>query len=150
MVGLSFNTTLLQRPATARLIGVGSTRHYGSRGSSCSSKGHLAIVSRLQAAGAEVSHSGWNALLYAAFEGHTDVCRFLLAKGAEIDAQAPNGATALMIASRQGHLETVRLLLWEDSDPQIRTDSGATALQWALKAGNSEIAKLLQQAGAKE
>ena len=74
----------------------------------------------------------------------------MLAKGAEIDAQAPNGATALMIASRQGHLETVRLLLWEDSDPQIRTDSGATALQWALKAGNSEIAKLLQQAGAKE
>jgi len=113
-------------------------------------KGHLAIVSRLQAAGAEVSHSGWNPLLYAAFEGNTDVCRFLLGKGAEIDAQAPNGATALMIASRQGHLETVRLLLWEDSDPRIRTDGGATALQWALKAGNSEIAKLLTQAGAKE
>ena len=113
-------------------------------------KGHLGIVSRLQAAGAEVNHSGWSPLLYAAFEGKTEVCRFLLKQGALIDARAPNGATALMIAARGGHLETVRLLLWEDADPGIKTDTGATALQWALKAGNTAVADLLKQADVKE
>ena len=113
-------------------------------------KGYLPIVTRLQAAGAEINHSGWNPLLYAAFEGKTAVCRFLLEKGAEIDALAPNGASALMIASRQGNLETVKLLLSERANPRIKTPDGVTALQWALKAGNSDIAALLKQAGAKE
>lgn len=113
-------------------------------------KGYLAVVGRLQAAGAEINHSGWNALLYAAFEGKTVICKFLLEKGANIDALAPNGASALMLAARQGHLETVRLLLWEHADPKIRTAEGITALQWALKAGNTDIVNLLKQAGVKE
>ena len=100
--------------------------------------------------GARINLAGWNPLIYAAWQGRTHVVKYLLEKGAEIDALSPNGISALMMAARGGHFETVKLLLWEVADPNIKGDSGSTALAWALKAGNTDIADLLRKAGAKE
>lgn len=112
--------------------------------------GSLEHVRLLVESGAKVNLSGWNPLTYAAWRGRTEVARYLLAKGADIDAVSLNGISALMMAARGGHFDTVKLLLWEVANPNIKSDAGATAMAWALKAGNTEIVKLLKQAGAEE
>ncbi len=111
-------------------------------------KGSLPVVELLYAGGAEINHSGWTPLHYCAWEGHVDVCRFLIAKKADVDARAPNEATPLMIAARQGQQEIVRILLAAGANPNLESDRGMTATQFALKAGNTDIAELLRKAGA--
>ncbi len=113
-------------------------------------KGHLPIVRLLIERGAEVNQPGWSALHYCATEDRVDVCKYLLQKGANIDALSLNGTTPLMMAVRGGNIETARLLLWEVADAKIKNDAGATALQWALKSGHTDLAALLRQAGATE
>ena len=50
-------------------------------------------------------------LHYAAYQGHEDVCKYLLSKGADINAQTASGCTALFFASQQGRASIVKLLL---------------------------------------
>jgi len=100
--------------------------------------------------GAEISHAGWTPLIYAAWQGKTEMVKFLLGKGAAIDAPGANGTSALMMAARGGHVDTVKLLIWEAANPNVKNDSGSTALSWATKAESKLIIDLLKQAGARE
>jgi len=43
-------------------------------------------------------------------EGHTEVVKLLLEKGAEVNARANNGFTALGEAKKKGHIDIVQLL----------------------------------------
>src|SRR5665647_1709331 len=129
---------------------LGARNRYGETALMFAAKSNLEMVKLLVERGAAINQTGWNPLIYAAWQGKTDVVKYLLEKGADIDALSPNGISALMMAARGGHFDTVKLLLWEVADPNIRSESGITALAWALKAGNTEIAELLKQAGAKE
>lgn len=131
---------------------VGARNRYGETALmlAAAQQGGLEMVKLLVARGAAINQTGWNPLIYAAWQGQTDVVKYLLEKGADIDAVSPNGISALMMAARSGHFDTVKLLLWEVADPNIKSDSGGTALAWALKAGNTQIGDLLKQAGAKE
>jgi ankyrin repeat protein len=113
-------------------------------------RGQLPVVQLLYERGAEINHGGWTPLHYCAFEGKAEVCRFLVAKQANVDARAPNRATALMIASRQGSEDIVKLLLAAGADANAEADRGGTPLSWALKAGNTDIGDLLKKAGAKK
>jgi ankyrin repeat protein len=113
-------------------------------------KGHLVIARLLVTAGAEINHSGWTPLIYAAFEGREETLKYLLEHGAEVNALAPNGSTALMVAARNGHIQTVKLLLEADADTDVKTSDGATALKWAREGLHPEIAELLRTTGAKE
>ncbi|HZV53798.1 MAG TPA: ankyrin repeat domain-containing protein [Rhodocyclaceae bacterium] len=112
--------------------------------------GNLPIVRRLVEAGADVATQGWNALHYAAFNGHVEVVQFLVSKGAALDMPAPNRQTALMFAARNGHLEVVKILVEADADMDMDDPEGNTALDIALKAGNSQIADYLRSEGAEE
>ena len=113
-------------------------------------KGQLEVVKTLHGAGAEIDHEGWTPLHYAAYEGHTAICKFLVDNRADIDARGANGVTPLMMAAMQGKIETAKLLVWEIADPNLRNAQGASALTLALKANHAEIAKLLRVAGGKE
>ena len=113
-------------------------------------KGQLEMAQLLVASGAEINHSGWTPLAYAAFGGHAQVVEFLIDKGADVDARAPNHATALMMAAKSGHAEVVKLLLEADADTDIKTADGITALKWAKESGHSKIKEMLQKAGARE
>ena len=100
--------------------------------------------------GAELNHDGWAPIHYAAFENHAEVIRYLVAKGADKDALAPNGYNALMFAARGGHLEAAKALLYEDANVRVKGPAGETALQIALKRNHAELAELLRRAGAVE
>ncbi len=68
--------------------------------------GDLRAVQRLSAAGAETNakESAYKgtALIWAVQKGHMEVVDFLLRRGANVHAQAINGATALIIAAQNG------------------------------------------------
>ena len=91
---------------------------------------------------------GFASLFIASQNGHLDVVRLLLQKGADKDKANNNGATPLYIASRRGHLEIVRHLLQEGADKDKGDNNGMTPLFFASSQGHLDIAKLLLLAGA--
>jgi len=110
-------------------------------------RGSLPMVERLVKARAMVNMPGWTPLIYAAFNGHHEVVRYLLAQGAQIDAQAENGFTALIAAARGGHEETIKLLLKQGANPNLKSDQGETAMDFALRGDNTLIFDHLRAAG---
>ncbi|WVZ95666.1 hypothetical protein U9M48_041400 [Paspalum notatum var. saurae] len=102
------------------------------------------------------------ALHFAAREGRTDVCRFLIdnlrlpvdPKDDDARQLTPEtasflhpGETPLIHATRQGHLHTAEYLLDRGADPSVATNLGATALHHAAGIGNMELMKLLLAKG---
>ena len=55
--------------------------------------------------------SGYTALQEAAENGHIKIVRFLLEKGAAVDAVSHKGNAALQWAADRGHLDIIQLLL---------------------------------------
>ena len=93
---------------------------------------------------AEINHSGWNPLTYAAYGGHLDTLRLLLSGGANINSITDNGSTALMMAVRGNHVDAVSLLLDQGADPAIKNEHGDNALVWAEKYNHSDMVKFLK------
>ncbi|MGH8772548.1 MAG: ankyrin repeat domain-containing protein, partial [Burkholderiales bacterium] len=112
--------------------------------------GHEHMVDALLKNNAKPNQPGWNALIYAAAKGETQIVRRLLEAGAKVNAVSPNGTSALMMAARGGHMETVLMLLGNDADIRLKNQAGGTALGWAMDSGNTDIAELLIKAGAEE
>src|SRR4029450_9512787 len=82
--------------------------------------GHLDLVKKLRARGAEINNAGWTPLIYAATGGHDPAVRYLLAEGADINATSPNGTTAVMMAVRENRASTLELLLAKGAKPNLR------------------------------
>ncbi|XP_062179888.1 uncharacterized protein LOC133884474 [Phragmites australis] len=88
------------------------------------------------------------ALHFAAREGRTDVCAFLIDQlGLPVDPKDDDGETPLIHATRQGHLHTAQYLLDHGANPSVATSLGATALHHAAGIGNIELMKLLLSKG---
>jgi uncharacterized protein len=87
--------------------------------------------------------------LAAAF-GHLPVARYLLEKGAQVNAAATNGTgyNALTGAVTGGHKEIVAWLLENSADPNYRYGPGYTPLLAAAANGHLEIVKALLLHGA--
>ncbi len=100
--------------------------------------------------GAELNPSGWAPLHYAMFSGSRDMTAVLIAKGAKIDAPAPNGQTALMLAVKFGKLELVQLLVEAGAKKDLADPDGLTAIGLAKKQDHSDIVTYLRKAGASE
>ena len=107
-------------------------------------QGCLQCVTALVQAGAEINPDGWTPLIYAAFEGHAGIVRFLLTLDIDVDAQSDTGFTALMAASRHNHLEIVKILLEHDADSSLTNQDNVTALDMAIKAGHSVMVTILK------
>ncbi|XP_020700699.1 ankyrin-1 [Dendrobium catenatum] len=90
------------------------------------------------------------ALHFAAREGKTEVCKYLLEElKLDADVRDDDGETPLLHASRQGHFQTVNYLLEQGANPSAASELGATSLHHAAGIGDIELLKLLLSKGVK-
>ena len=112
--------------------------------------GQLEVVKLLFAAGARMDTRGWTALHYAAFSGSPDIIRFLVLRGADKNALAPNSDTPLLLAVRNNKTDAAKALIDEHADLSYRDQNGLSVLALAKAKGEQEIVELLSKAGAPE
>ena len=92
---------------------------------------------------------GRTALMYAAFNGHTECVRWLLDRWAAVGARENVGRTALMFASSGPFPETAQLLLELGSNPNDADEyEGWTPLMFAAAEGQLEVVRVLLDSGA--
>ena len=106
-------------------------------------RGHTELVRKLIARDADVNKPGWTPLHYAATGGHLAVMKILLQEHAYINAESPNKTTPLMMAAEYGSTEAVKLLLEEGADPLMRNELGLSAVDFALRANRQDAADLI-------
>ncbi|MBD3582346.1 ankyrin repeat domain-containing protein [Flavobacterium selenitireducens] len=94
-----------------------------------------------------VNAEGYSPLILACYRSNNEVAKYLLEKGADIDALSGMG-TALMAAVVKGNQEMVRYLLEKKANPNLADQNGTTALLYAVMFKKHEIASLLVNAGA--
>ncbi|PON46106.1 N-terminal acetyltransferase A, auxiliary subunit [Parasponia andersonii] len=88
------------------------------------------------------------ALHFAAREGKTEVCNYLLEElKLDVDTVDEDGETPLIHAARQGHTVTAKFLLEHGADPSIASNLGATALHHAAGIGDIELLRHLISKG---
>jgi hypothetical protein len=110
-------------------------------------KGRLEWAQRLVQMGAAIRRPGWTPLHYAASaadQAQHQVAAFLLERGAEVDALAPNDTTPLMLAAGYGSEDTIRILLARGADITRRNARGLSAADFARYAGRDRLAQALQ------
>jgi ankyrin repeat protein len=104
--------------------------------------------------GASVHARGRNDLanqpLHAAAAGrHIEVCRVLVAAGADVNATQHGGSTPLHAAAEHGDVELAELLLSAGADPTARAQDGRTAIDLAEAAGHADLAARLREVAAR-
>ena len=92
------------------------------------------------------SQNGRRALNWAAINNRADAIRFLLARGAQIEATNFTGFTALHHAAEYGSLDATRVLLAAGADPKHTNLEGVTPLARARQEGHVDVAALLEAA----
>jgi len=106
-------------------------------------------VRMLVEAGAELENWGnlYTPLGYAAYRGRDDTVRYLLGRGARVNADAEgrviNVNTPLIMATMQGHRSTARYLLQAGADAGIRVKGGMTAYEFARRHNHSHMLQML-------
>lgn len=97
-----------------------------------------------------VSEHGHQALMLAAHQGHVEIIKLLIDKGANINGKHKiSGNTALIGAVFQGNKDIVKLLIEAKVDINLKNNDGKSALDMAKLQGNMEIINLLVVSGAK-
>jgi ankyrin repeat protein len=90
-----------------------------------------------------------NAFIYACIHNRIDAAKFLLEKGAQVNAIAPGfdfSGTALHNAALHGHRELVEFLIKRGADVNVKdTKIGSTAAGWAEYGGHPELKNYLAQ-----
>lgn len=90
------------------------------------------------------------ALIVSTEEGNIRLVRFLLHKGAKVNAFDSEGNTSLHEASAEGHVEIVRVLLRAGADCRVRNIYGSTPLELAEhSAEHAEVISRILQHWAK-
>lgn len=119
-----------------------------------SEKGFLSIVKELLRAGANPNIAtfmeGTSPLTTAAYHGHTEICKALIVKNANVNQADRLGFTPLYIASRQGKDGVVEALLEAGADVDKPACDNSTPLLIARVNEHLNIARMLQRAGADE
>jgi ankyrin repeat protein len=114
---------------------------------------HQEVAGWLLDAGAKVDEgaSGLTPLAFAVSSGNTEMMRFLVAHGADVNHGAKKGEqTALISAILAAQVDAVKTLIELKADVNTKMKDGTTPLKLARKGDQAEIAALLEAAGAKQ
>lgn len=112
--------------------------------------GKAEVTRILLDAGARIDTYTTNAFanqpLHAAAAGrHIDVCRLLVAAGADVNATQHGGYTPLHEAAQHGDAEMVELFLSAGADPTISVEDDGTPADLAEAAGHADVAHRLRE-----
>lgn len=92
-------------------------------------------------------NSGYTALHYAARNGYVDICKLLLSRGADIDAQTRSGkVTPLLKAAAAGKAATIKFLIESGAKVDAQDVDGQTALHKVIFNNHTDLAKMLLEA----
>jgi len=78
-----------------------------------------------------------------------DVMKFLISKGADVDAQDDSGESAIFLATERRDWKVVKLLLDNKASANLQTKYKDTPLHYAAWQADAKISDLLIAAGAK-
>jgi uncharacterized protein len=95
------------------------------------------------------NESGFTPLIIACYRNQVEAAKFLLSRGAEVNAPSPEGPVILG-ACYKGNIELTRLLIDNKADVNAANAAGTTALMYAALSGNVDLVKLLLNHGAKK
>jgi len=114
--------------------------------------GDLTRVKRFVEQGTDVNTKddqlNWTALHWAAFTDQQDIIKFLLVRGANVNAKGEFGSTPLHYAAAAGQRELVELLLANGAEVDAKSNSDDTPLHSAANRGARDIVALLIASGA--
>lgn len=97
----------------------------------------------------DVKEKGYTPLQLAEFaSGHNKIIQYLVAHGADVNAQGATGATALFFAVLRDQGDDVKFLLAHGANPNITEAYGDTPLVCALQLGYVSLVKPLVEKGA--
>ncbi|GMH36789.1 hypothetical protein BSKO_04662 [Bryopsis sp. KO-2023] len=91
---------------------------------------------------------GSTPLILAAANGHSQIVKFLLKHGADIEAKDDLGYTALLEAALWGETEVVKALVKNGAEVDVSSGVGSKPLFVAAKGGHLEIVEVFLHAGA--
>lgn len=116
-----------------------------------SANGHVGIVEFLLQRTAldpsSTDENNWTPLHWACRNGHAEVVKALLSRGASIDARDNIGRTSLNRAVRIGSLDIVQKLLQAGASPVSCDSSGMSLTHFAAAGGFNEVLGLLLVTG---
>ena len=73
--------------------------------------------------------------MWASYQGHTRIVKYLLSSGAKVDVLDEHGISSVAWASGRNHVEVVRALLEADASPNLWDKNNTTPLIWASRRG---------------
>ena len=94
--------------------------------------------------------AGQTALMYAAETGRMEIVKYLVSKGADVNAKSRGfgRGTALIYAAASNRTEVMKYLLAQGADIDAVSNHNETALIWASAQGHTDAVKLLLDKGA--
>ncbi|XP_041379074.1 ankyrin repeat domain-containing protein 39-like, partial [Gigantopelta aegis] len=108
--------------------------------------GDLSGVKEILVRGTNINYtdeSGWAALHYASFNGHTDIVEVLVNHNADINVVTTSGSTAVMLAAENRHHDVVLILTQKGANLDLVNKSGWAALHYASYKGHTDIVEVL-------
>jgi ankyrin repeat protein len=118
------------------------------------SEGNIPVVKKhLDAGTMKVNdkYFGWIAVLSAAAKNRTEMVKFLVERGADVDYRHPiTKMTALAHAVYENNIELVEYLLQHGANPNIKLRGDVSMLRVAKDEGHTKVAEILAAHGAKE
>ncbi|KAG7381507.1 Mitogen-activated protein kinase kinase kinase mlk-1 [Phytophthora pseudosyringae] len=94
--------------------------------------------------------AGWTPLILASWHGHAAVVRYLLERGAAVDASDRGGSTAVRFAASEGRLDVLMMLAGQGGGANLHVAdlNGWTPLLFASYGGHVDVVGYLLEHGA--